>query len=412
MSDFPLNAAFDRMTGLPQIGSFGADDVVFGVDQFGRVVPMARRGGQAVRRFVQRRPMMQNRCGGDELGYFGADDEFGAIDAIDAEDREIDMLGDAGDDESIGALDDRIEKLQAKLYKRQQQLSVETRPRVQRRLSRQIERISDKLGKLQAKANRKAARKGEPIPYAAAAAGAAGLAAGGAAGYALANRGQDARGGQSPYGGDVQLYDRYGNPVFVPGVGNIANRDVQGRYDGVQPATKMARIPLYFGSALKGGATWQAGSGTGTEVPEGTQYNFSAQSQSIPFAEVEVTGLECEVWVTGTVGTSGNLVPNCQASVVVENFLARGAANLFLDNQTITCGGSTGTSNAIHKLEGLRDNPIIRSTNVIKVDGYVENVFELAIGSPDGQFLQLKFSLYAICNIIEDDQYPTRLRRS
>lgn len=411
MSDFPLNAAFDRMTGLPTIGSFGADDV-YGIDQFGRVVKMARRGGQAMRRFVQQRPMMQNRCGGEDFGYFGADDEFGAIDAIDSEDREIDMLGDAGDDESIGALDDRIEKLQAKLYKRQQQLSVETRPRVQRRLSRQIERISDKLGKLQAKANRKAARKGEPIPYAAAAAGAAGLAAGGAAGYALANRGQDARGGQAPYGGDVQLYDRYGNPVLVPGVGNIANRDVQGRYDGMQSAQREVRVPLYFGSALKGGSSWESSS---ADVPEGTQYNFSAQSQSIPFAEVEVTGLECEVWVSGTTGTAGNLLPNCQASIVVESYLARGSANLFLDDQTITCGGSTGISNAKHKLEGLRDNPIIRSTNIIKVDGYVENVFLLRktmTGVPLDENLYLKFSLTAICNIIEDDQYPTRLRRS
>jgi hypothetical protein len=409
MSQFPLGAAFDRMTGLPVIGSFGADDVVYGMDQFGRVVPMARRGGQAVRRFVQQRPMMQNRCGADEIGYFGADDEFGAIDAIDAEDREIDMLGDAGDDESIGALDDRIEKLQAKLYKRQQQLSVETRPRVQRRLSRQIERISDKLGKLQAKANRKAARKGEPIPYAAAAAGAAGLAAGGAAGYALANRGQDARGVQSPYGDDVQLYDRNGNPVFVPGVGNIANRDVQGRYDGMQPAKREARVPLYFGSALKGGATWTGS--TSTILAAGQQFSFAAQSNSIPFAEVEVTGLEIEVWINGTQGTSGNLLPNLQTAIVVENFLARGSANLFLDDVTLTAGGNSGMSNAKHKLEGLRDNPIIRSTNVIKVDGYVENVFDLPAATP-AQFLNLKFSLSAICNIIEDDQYPTRRRLS
>jgi hypothetical protein len=53
----------------------------------------------------------------------------------------------------------------------------------------------------------------------------------------------------------------------------------------------------------------------------------------------------------------------------------------------------------------LRDNPIIRSTNVIKVDGYVENVFDLPAVTP-AQFLDLKFSLSAICNIIEDDQYP------
>lgn len=409
MSGYPLGPAFDRMTGLPQIGSFGAEDVVFGMDQFGRVLPMARRGVQATRRFVQQRPMMQNRCGGDELGYFGADDEFGAIDVIDADDREIDMLGDAGDDESIGALDDRIEKLQAKLYKRQQQLAVETRPRVQRRLSRQIERISDKLGKLQAKANRKAARKGEPIPYAAAAAGAAGLAAGGAAGYALANRGQDVRGGQSPIGGDVQLYDRYGNPVFVPGVGNIANRDVQGRYDGMQPAKREARVPLYFSGALKGGATWNGG--TSTILAAGQQYSFAAQSESIPFAEVEVTGLEIEVWINGTQGSSGNLLPNLQTAIVVENFLARGSANLFLDDVTLTAGGNSGMSNTKHKLEGLRDNPVIRATNVIKVDGYVENVFDLPAATT-AQFMQLKFSLSAICNIIEDDQYPTRLRRS
>lgn len=404
MSGYPLGPAFDRMTGLPQIGSFGADDVVFGMDQFGRVVPMARRGVQATRRFVQQRPMMQNRCGGDELGYFGADDEFGAIDAIDAEDREIDMLGDAGDDESIGALDDRIEKLQAKLYKRQQQLAVETRPRVQRRLSRQIERISDKLGKLQAKANRKAARKGEPIPYAAAAAGAAGLAAGGAAGYALANRGQP----------NVTLYDGQGRPVDVGqdwmSMANVTNRDVLGVFPGSQAAKRENKIPLLIGGNIKGGTSWTVTSAT---ILAGDQVPFTAVSASLPFAEVEVVGLEAEIWVNGSQGSSGNLLPNCQVQLTVQSFNARGNANMFLDDQIITAGGSSGSSSLKGRLDGLRNNDIVRATNTIQASGYLENVFDLIyVSSPArADFLQVKFSLSAIVNITADDNNGPRTRR-
>jgi hypothetical protein len=115
--------------------------------------------------------MQQHRCG-EEIGYFGVDDEFGALDASTPRTLRLTCSATRARTKASAALDDRIEKLQAKLYKKQAAALRGGPGRgVQRRLNRQIERISDKLGKLTAKANRKAARKGEPIPYAAAAAG-------------------------------------------------------------------------------------------------------------------------------------------------------------------------------------------------------------------------------------------------
>jgi hypothetical protein len=51
----------------------------------------------------------------------------------------------------------------------------------------------------------------------------------------------------------------------------------------MQPAKREARVPLYFGSALKGGATWSGS--TSVILAAGQQFSFAAQSQSIPFAE-------------------------------------------------------------------------------------------------------------------------------
>lgn len=371
MSVFPLQAYMDRFAGdVPVVGQ-----VEFGYDEFGRVVPLVRRGVKFVK----------NRCG-DELGG----DEDAELGAMDDEDAEIDELGAASEDESLAGLDDRIERLEAKLNKKQVQLSVETRPRVQRRLRRQISRISDNLGKLKAKANRKAARRGQSLPYAAA----AGLAAGAGAGYLAAQRNQE---------GAVQLYDSQGRPVSgALAIANVDNLDVSGRYQGTQRAGREVRIPLKFAGALRAAASFPSSATAGSQVA------FDGVTDSIPFAAFSLIGMEVTAWVLGTLhATSGMPDPSCQAQIVVTNLNARGNPNAFFDDQVIGLGGSLGSDNSKLRLEGVRNNDILRNTNTVRVDGYITNPFAIAATAS----MQVVISVEAILNVVEDDLFrpgPTR----
>jgi hypothetical protein len=331
MSQYPLQAwAYGR--------GLGADDVEFGYDETGAVVPFRpfRRMRQAFGRRCP--PGGDDDLGDDDVGDLEGDDE--EIDGLGADDEDVGLGADPDDNATaarmeIGAIGNRIQKLRAKLIEKRAELAATPGHKIRRRrkLQNQIAKIQRLLAKKQSKAQAKMARAqrryGAPI------AGAAGL----AAGAGLAYGGLD--GGL--FAGEEQLS---ATDAALAGMGQYGIGLIS------QPPRKETRIPFETGGLPLANFTIAQGANLRTVA-------LAFQTAVITYAAFRVKSVQVEVKVAPGNNAQGFYPGDILLNLLVTDVTVSGDINLLYRTEPVEMVAQGAWLGGTKTITGLRKNPVM-----------------------------------------------------